>query len=254
MQEDNIAHTVDLYRLVDYDVEDRNGNKIGKIEAVWEDESRQPVFLSVRTGWLGLGKRHFVPAHSAEASERSRTVRLPYDEDTVKNAPEFESEAHIDDAAERRIYEYYSAHGIAFPEYGRSDWTPSGRETEISAEKTIPLKEEELRVGKRSEEAGGVRIRKVVRTETVEQPVELKREDVVVERVQGTDRQPTDATFSEDEVYIPLRRERAEVSKEARSAGEIRAGKQTRSEQETVSGTVRKEDVEVEEDRSGRSG
>ena len=130
--------------LVDYDVEDRNGNKIGKIEAIGEDESRQPVFLSVRTGWLGMGKRHFVPAHSAEANEKSRTVRLPYDEDTVKNAPEFESEAHIDDAAESRIYEYYRAHGIAFPEYGRSDWTPSGRETETTAEKTIPLKEEEL--------------------------------------------------------------------------------------------------------------
>jgi uncharacterized protein (TIGR02271 family) len=252
MQEENITHTVDLYRLVDYDVEDRNGNKIGKIEAVWEDESRQPVFLSVRTGWLGMGKRHFVPAHSAEASERSRTVRLPYDEDTVKNAPDFESEAQIDDAAERRIYDYYSAHGIAFPEYGRADWTPSDRESESTAERTIPLKEEELRVGKRPEEAGGVRIRKVVRTETVDQPVELKREDVVVERVQGTESKPADSSFSEEEIYIPLRRERAEVSKEARSAGEVHASKQTRSEQETVSGAIRKEDVEVEEDRSGK--
>lgn len=268
MQEENVTHAADLYRLVDYDVEDRNGNKIGKIEAVWEDESRQPVFLSVRTGWLGMGKRHFVPAHSAEASEKSRIVRLPYDEDTVKNAPEFESEAQIDSAAEKRIYEYYSAQGIAFPEYGRADWTPSDREAEASAGRaaagqpsaepisdgqTIPLKEEELRVGKRSEESGGVRIRKVVRTETVDRPVELNREDVVVERVQGTGGEPSDTSFSEESIYIPLRREQAEVSKETRSAGEVRASKQTRTERETVSGTVRKEDVEVEEDRTGRS-
>src|SRR4051812_27790295 len=46
----------------------------------------------------------------------------------------------------------------------------------------IPLYEESLNVGKREVEAGAVRLRKIVRTETVNQPVELRHEEVVIDR------------------------------------------------------------------------
>ena len=39
------------------------------------------------------------------------------------------------------------------------------------------------KVGKREVEYGGVRLRKVVKTEVVNQPVELTREEIVIERV-----------------------------------------------------------------------
>ena len=40
-----------------------------------------------------------------------------------------------------------------------------------------------LKIGKRTVDAGSVRLRKVIRTEIVNQPVEIRHEDVVVERV-----------------------------------------------------------------------
>jgi len=46
----------------------------------------------------------------------------------------------------------------------------------------IPLHEERLNVGKRSVDAGTVTIRKIVTTETVSQPVELRKERVVIDR------------------------------------------------------------------------
>ena len=46
----------------------------------------------------------------------------------------------------------------------------------------IPLYEETVNVGKREVETGAVRLRKVVRTETVNQPVQLRHEEIVIDR------------------------------------------------------------------------
>ena len=50
-------------------------------------------------------------------------------------------------------------------------------------EASVKLTEEQVKVGKREVTAGGVRLRKFIRTETVNQPVELRREELVIERV-----------------------------------------------------------------------
>jgi uncharacterized protein (TIGR02271 family) len=47
----------------------------------------------------------------------------------------------------------------------------------------VPLSAEEVKVGKRTVGAGGVKLHKTITTETVNVPVELKREDIVVERI-----------------------------------------------------------------------
>ncbi len=116
-------------------------------------------------------------------------------------------------------------------------------------ETRIPLSEERLKVGTREVESGGVRLRKVVRSETVNQPVELKREEIVVERVPAAEAQAgavAGTAYEQQDIYVPLRREEAVVEKESRVTGEVRARKTTQTEQQTISGQVRKEDVEVE--------
>lgn len=80
---------------------------------------------------------------------------------------------------------------------------------------TIRLKEEQLKIGKRRVEAGGVLLRKVVRTETTNKPVQLRREELVIERVQGSG-EPVEgnAEFAEREIFIPLFREEPVVQKD----------------------------------------
>ena len=124
------------------------------------------------------------------------------------------------------------------------------RET-ATGEVEIPTEEERVRVGKREAEAGRVRLRKVVRSEQVDVPVELRREDVVVERV------PADqvrsggqgAEFEGKEVELEVRREEPVIEKERVVTGAVRARKTEDVEQQNVTDTVRKTDVEV--DRSG---
>jgi uncharacterized protein (TIGR02271 family) len=246
-------------RYIDYTVVDRSENKVGTVDSVWLDHNNQPAYLAIRTGWLGMGKTHVVPAQNADVRERRRVIRLPYTMDQIKGAPDFDASAQLQSTDEDRIGTYYGAHG-----FRRDEWL---RDRDIAADqsrlqtdqvanveqKTIKLKDEELRVGKREVEAGGVRLRKVVRTEVVNQPVELQREEIVIERVPASEARSADTgDFSEDEIYVPLRREEAVVAKEARVREEVRVGKRKETEQQTVSDTVRHEDVEIENESESR--
>ena len=70
-------------------------------------------------------------------------------------------------------------------EHGVSETKVSAQPRETAGESTVevPLSEEEVKVGKRTVGAGEVKLHKTVTTEQVNVPVELKREDIVVERV-----------------------------------------------------------------------
>jgi len=254
-------------RHIDYSVVDRDDHKVGTVESVWLDSDGDPAYLAIRTGWLGMGKIHVVPAQNVQVSERDRRLRLPYTIDQIKEAPEFDASSHLQSADEDRITSYYKRHGFRsegwLQDRGQGDRVTSGatagqtagvtgRDTAASrdqtAEKRVQLKEEHVNVSKREVEGGGVRLRKVVRTEVVNQPIELKREEIVIERVPASEARATDADFKEEVIYVPLRREEAVVSKEARVREEVRVGKREERETKTVSETVRKEDVEIEKD------
>lgn len=236
-----------LEQYIGYDVVDRNDNKIGTLDCLWSDHTGEPAFVGVRTGWL-FGKTHVVPAQSVEVSRQYQKIRLPYTEEKVKDAPAFDADAEMTWDKEREVYRYYGIEGATAGVRERAT-APLAQERG-QEEANIQLSEEQLRVGKREVETGGVRLRKIVRTETVNQPVELQREDIVIERVPAEGAATARAeAFEQQEIYIPLRREEAVVQKEARITGEVRARKTTETEREQISEQVRKEEVEVE--RSG---
>lgn len=167
----------------------------------------------------------------------------------VKAAPTFDSADDITDESETRIREYFAT--PISDETFNERYVDEPRRTakaKPSDEASMRLKAEELHVGKREVEYGGARLRKIVRTETINQPVELQREDIVVERVpvQGDALRTGTEEFSDEEIYIPLRREEAVVEKTERATEEIRVGKRHETAREQVQATVRREDVEIE--------
>lgn len=254
----NTEREENLGRYIDHDVVDPNDNKIGKLTCLWSDASGQPAFLGVQTGWL-FGRTHVVPAQGAGVRQDSRTIRIAFSEDQVKNAPTFDPGVELDAAAQDEVLSYYGVTQETTRESRpETETRPRGTRGSTQEEARIPLSEEELKVGKRQVEAGGVRLRKIIRTETVNQPVELQREEIVVERVPGEEGQPGTRQFEGEEIYIPLRREEAVVEKTSRVREEVRVSKKAATERETISGSVRKEDVDIEstgearEERTGR--
>jgi len=273
-----------LNRYIGYDVVDSANNKIGTLDCLWSDHTGDPAFWGVKTGWF-FGKTHVVPANAAEVNERSRLIRLPYAEDMIKGAPAYDADLTLDEGTESEIYNYYHISGRgsegmregqatnrmreeqpyagARPRFDTGlEHEPSAPRPEGSEEARMQLSEEEVKIGKRQVEAGGVRLRKIIRTETVNRPVELQREEIVIERVPASEVQAAGGqAFSEQDVFIPLRREEAVVQKESHVREEVRARKRTETEQQQVSESVRREDVEVQKegedvrlkDREGRT-
>jgi len=241
---------------IGHHVVDRDEEVIGKLASLWTDESGQPAYLGVKTSWFS-NKHHVIPANTAHVDRRRERIRVPFSAQDVKDAPTFDPDEELGDANERRIGEYYARFG-----HQQRQSTPSTNVSAMPAEKgagreaeqaTVQLSEEELKVGKRQVVAGGVRLRKIVRTETVNQPITLQREEVVIERVPASERRGVaERAFEQDEIYVPLRREEAVVEKEARTREEVRVRKDARAEQETVSGQVRREDVEIERQGEAR--
>jgi uncharacterized protein (TIGR02271 family) len=127
-----------------------------------------------------------------------------------------------------------------------------GREDEV-----IQVAEEELHVGKREVSKGRVRIHSHVVERPVQEQVSLREEHVSVERrpVEGTRHTGsvgTDNLFRERTIEMDERSEEAVVAKEARVTEELVVRKDVNQRTETVSDTVRKTEVEVQDERGNR--
>ncbi|MGW5055393.1 DUF2382 domain-containing protein [Actinokineospora sp. NPDC004072] len=109
--------------------------------------------------------------------------------------------------------------------------------------------EEELHAGVRDVEAGRVRLVKHVVTEREDISVPVTREEVRVVREPIAPGQPAEPdAFTEEEAEITLHREEVVADKTARPVERVRLEKQSVSDQEQVSGEVRKERIDVEDD------
>jgi uncharacterized protein (TIGR02271 family) len=126
-------------------------------------------------------------------------------------------------------------------------------------DEVIPVAEEELHVGKRDVSHGRVRVRSYVVERPVSEQVSLREEHVEVERrpVSGTTQAGAIAgdPFQERTIEVEERGEEAVVSKEARVVEEVVVRKEADQRTETISDTVRKTEVDVEDERgTGVSG
>ncbi|WP_457094448.1 YsnF/AvaK domain-containing protein [Microvirga sp. P5_D2] len=135
--------------------------------------------------------------------------------------------------------------------HARTDATATGGRDEV-----IPIAEEELHVGKREVAHGRVRIQSRVIERPVQEQVTLREERIDVERrpVSGEYREGALGSdpFQERTIEVEERGEEAVVSKEARVVEEVVVRKDVEQRTETISDTVRKTEVDVEDERNVR--
>jgi len=118
----------------------------------------------------------------------------------------------------------------------------------------VPVHEEELTATKRPVEQGQVRIEKDVVAEERTLDVPVTEERVFVER-RAVDRDAgVDATaFQEGTIEVPVRGEEVDVQKRVRVAEEVEVGKEAVARTERVAGTVRREEVHIDDSTTGRT-
>jgi uncharacterized protein (TIGR02271 family) len=237
-------------------VVDENGDKIGSLDEIYLDEDTgQPEWAAVKTGLFGTGLS-FVPLANAERN--GDDLRVPFSKELVKDAPRVDADGHLSQDEEADLYAYY---GISYGE-GRSDsGLPEGEDVvgsvghDVSGPTTdhaMTRSEEELHVGTARREAGRARLRKYVETETRSETVPLQRETARVEREPITDSNVDQAMsgpeISEEEHEVILSEEEPVVEKRTVPKERVRLEKDVVTDQETVSGEVRKERITTEGD------
>jgi len=135
-------------------------------------------------------------------------------------------------------------------QWKESGWTGGASQPAGTAEAgvAIPVVEEELKVGKRDVQRGGVRVYRYVTEQPVQETITLRDETVRVER-QPADRPVTGNVdlFKEETIELSEVDEEPVVSKQARVVEEVTIFKDVEEHAATIRDTVRRTDVNVEQ-------
>ncbi len=236
------------------DLYDSHEDKIGKIDEIYLDhDSGEPEWALVNTGLFGT-KSTFVPLR--DVREHGGSLAVPYEKGFVKDAPNLDADGELTPAQEDELYRYYELDGTR----GDVDVDASASDTTVGRDVSGPTtddamtrSEEELRVGTTEREAGRVRLRKYVVEDEVSETVPVRREEIRVEREPITDANADAAldgpAISEEEHEVVLHEEEVLVDKRAVPKERVRLEKDSVTEEETVSETVRKEEIDVDQNR-----
>ena len=272
----------EIQRWPGSEVVDNDGDKIGKLDHVYQDrETGEPTFGAVKTGLFGT-KLSLVPIQQATLS--GDDVKIPFDKKAVSDAPKVEADGELSEQEEQELYRHYDLAHSAYegrdydydetraerrPDVGTTagvtDTTDDRRGNEHgtvghdtsgpTTDDAMTRSEEELRVGKESRETGRARLRKYVVTEDVHTTVPVSREEVRIEREPITDANVGDATdgpaISEEEHEVTLREERPVVQKDVVPKERVRLEKDVVTDEVSVDDTVRKEVIEGDDDATG---
>ncbi len=206
------------------DSSDRSGDSEGGIKGFFKSLFGDDDESADRYSRVGSSSRCLVTVHARSEDEAERAADI------------------LDSCGAIDIDERAAQYGSVSSD--RSESTGQRRET------TIPRIQENLEVGKRTEERGGVRVRGRIVERPVEEHVRLREEHVNVER-QPVDRPVSldDANnFQERVIELTERTEEPVVNKEARVVEEVRVSKDVTERDETIRDTVRNTEIDIERD------
>ena len=233
-----------------YEVYDRNGEKIGKVDDLFVNENDQPEYIGVKMGFLGT-RSTLIPWQLTRVDENDRRIEVSVEKAHAKEGPAFDDDEDITPDYEQRVYSHYGL------QRAQSDGEHSGYgeyygdDLEDEDELRVQRSEEELRAGTREREAGALNVRKRVRTDREQVRVPVKHEEVNVERV-SVNEEASGAEIGEDEVSVPVVEEEVVTDKRAVVKEELRIRKDVVEDEEVVEEDVRKEEVDVDDQTTTR--
>jgi uncharacterized protein (TIGR02271 family) len=255
--------TQDILSYRGQELRDADGEKIGTIEEIYLDaETNSPEWALVNTGLFGT-KSTFVPIRDARPGEGG--ISVPFDKGTVKDAPKIDPDGQLSQREESELYAHYGLEysearsDTGLPEGGAGVGNDEARGRDVSGPTTddaMTRSEEELRVGTTERESGRVRLRKYVVEDEVTQTVPVKREKARLEREPITDANVDEAMsgpeISEEEHEVVLREEEPVVEKRTVPKERVRLETDVETEQREVSDTVRREEIDADDDATTR--
>jgi len=251
-----------------WDVKDAAGKQIGEVEElIFDFQSRKVRYLVVdlEDNDFELDSREvLVPIGVAELHESDDDVILNgITADQLRSLPEYD-EDRFDTEHETNIRNVFGGLGAAAVTGDVASTIKGGHDDDFYDHEhfnennlyrnrsgnagddiTIPVVQEELQVGKKEVETGGVRLHSRIVEKEVSENINLREEKVNVERT-AVNRLASEGDLIEDDIEIVEHAEVPVVNKEARVVEEIKLNKEVTERDETISDTVRNTEVDVE--------
>jgi len=135
---------------------------------------------------------------------------------------------------------------VTYPSGGTAE-TQETTATANQNQQVIPLYKEQVNVGTRQVDTGTVSIRKVVKTETVNQPVQLRTESVVIDREPAASGQSdTSQAFQNQQIDIHLHQDVPVVQTQVVPNGQIVAQTRSDMQQTNIQTQVRRDSVAID--------
>jgi sporulation protein YlmC with PRC-barrel domain len=113
----------------DYKVYDNQGERIGKVDDLFVDETDREEYIGVKMGFLGL-KSTLIPMDIVRVNEGERTIEVSESKDHVRSAPSFDDDEDITPAYEVRIRSHFGLESLGTSERGYGAYSgtePEGR-------------------------------------------------------------------------------------------------------------------------------
>lgn len=253
-----------------WDVKDESGKDFGDVDDLLFDETSRKVryiVLDLDDNDFDLDDRKvLVPIGIATLHENDDDVILPgVTASQLASLPEYEKGSLLPDTEHKIRNVFAGAGGAALAGAGlastgthdydhfynhdhfNEDNLYRNRTGNVSNEsETIPVIKEELQVGKREVQTGGIRLKSRVVETPVQEEINLREEKVHVERT-PVDRPASTSDIREGTIELTETAEVPVVAKETRVVEEVSLNKEVTEKEETVTDTVRNTEVDVED-------
>lgn len=118
--EDRLRELEEKYE--DYKVYDNQGEKIGKVDDLFVDETDREEYIGVKMGFLGL-KSTLIPMDIARVNEAERSIEVSESKDHVRNAPSFDDDEDITPDYEDRIRSHFNLESPGTSEGGYGQYS-----------------------------------------------------------------------------------------------------------------------------------
>jgi sporulation protein YlmC with PRC-barrel domain len=118
--EDRLRELEEKYE--DYKVYDNQGEKIGKVDDLFVDESDREEYIGVKMGFFGM-KSTLIPMDLVRVDETERSIVVSDSKDHVKSAPSFDDDEDITRDYEDRIRSHFGLESLGSPGSGQDAYS-----------------------------------------------------------------------------------------------------------------------------------
>ncbi|MEO3707030.1 DUF2382 domain-containing protein [Trichormus azollae] len=230
------------------------GVEVGAVDDVLVDDNGRFRYLVIDTSLDTVGKRILLPIGLARINYPAKCVYVDgLSKQQVEQLPEYQEHIIVDEEFEEKVRNVYRS-PISSINYDRENYTyeqePSLYGLNEQYHQTLRLYEERLIADKHRIKTGEVAVGKHIETETARVRVPIKKERIVIDRVQATATStvvdPNEIKFQEGEVArIEVYQETPEIHKETFVREEVRVRKMVDRDMVEAQDIIRREELDI---------